>query len=268
MVEALDDDKTAIQYKTLATGTPREKLEVLVELYATAKECRARADVLLSSSSESFTLREAHNPWRQFRDIIGEPLFDIILTIVRLDQPSDVRALAGDILAHLGHPEAVGRLLEDYENHRNEIDNYPPLAIYGNLGRIGTDAAARALIWLWGTKWDADIAGALGRCNSDMAQDFLLMQARAHSSVHVRSMCMGNLKAPVTKEKVDLFLDRLENGEYNECFTAIYMINILRVESAANALLALRAKTGDKIVIKFIKETLLLLEQSVKIVAF
>jgi len=61
-------------------------------------------------------------------------------------------------------------------------------------------------------------------------------------------------------------VDRLENGEYNERFIAIYMINILRVESAANALLALQEKTRNTVLISFINEALLLLKQSSKVV--
>jgi hypothetical protein len=38
----------------------------------------------------------------------------------------------------------------------------PPLDIYRNLGGIGKEAAAKALMWLWGCNWNADIAGAPG----------------------------------------------------------------------------------------------------------
>lgn len=188
---------------------------------------------------------------------MGEPLFGLVLAIVRSDPPSEVRELAGDIMAHLWHPCAVGRLLEDYERrHRDMVEHKPPLGIYKNLGGIGTEAAARALMWLWGTKWDADIAGALGMCDSDAAQDFLVKQARAHSNAHVRAMCMGNLKPPVTKEKADLFMERLRDEESGECFVALCMIKDLQVACAAEALVALRARTENRMYASFISKIL------------
>ena len=249
------------QCTLLSAGIPCEKLEVLKELYVLALECRARTDALPDYFSENPTSRESKKPWRELLEIVGQPLFDLLVAIVQQGPPSEVRDLAGDILSELWHPGAIGRLLQDYERNIDAVAHTPPLAIYKNLGGIGTDAAARALIWLWGGKWDADIAAALGMCDTEVAQEFLIKQAREHCNVHVRATCIGYLNSPVTTAKAELLLERLENGEYNERFYAIYKINILRLTCAVTALRALRRKTKDTIFTGLIDETLPLLGQ-------
>lgn len=256
MIDSLISEKTDCLYGKLLDGTPGEKLEVIKELYAPARECRKRTDAFLNSSLENTVVAESDKPWREFRNIVGEPLFELVMGIVQNDPPSEVRDQAGDIMAHLWHPCAVGRLLEAYERHRPVLEHSPPLAIYKNLGGIGTEAAARALMWLWGSRWDADIAGALGMCASDAAQSFLVRQAREHSNVHVRAMCMANLKLPVTKEKADLYIDRLQSVNGNECFVSLCMIDALKVACAAAALADLRAKTQNAMYVNFINKIL------------
>jgi len=237
--------------QTLLGGGQEEKIAALRELFALAEQSRAKADAPDSCGSD-----HRGKPWREFRGIVGRPLFDQITAIVRYAPPSEVRELAGDIMALLRYPCAIGRLLELYERHLPTINDSPPLTIYKNLGDIGTGGAARALMWLWGTKWDADIAGALGRCNSTAAQDFLLRQARIHPNSYVRQMCIAYLKLPLTKDKTDLFIDRLRNGGYNERFTAILKVQELRVTCAAETLISMRAENKNKSLVGFINEAL------------
>ena len=248
------------QCEALGLGTPREKLEVLKELLEIANGCRACAEAQLKSVQEGQAARNL-KPWCEFQNIVGEPIFDTILQIVKNYPPSGVRELAGDIMAQLWHPSAIGRLLEDFEQRRDPLAERPPLRIFRSLGGIGTEAAARALMWMWGTKWDADVACALEMCDSLEAQDFLLRQAREHSSVYVRSMCMAHLKAPLTPAKEDLFIDRLKFGTHDEKFIAILKIQELGVIGAMDALVLARGGNGDRDLIGFINEALATLRQ-------
>ncbi|HBB65921.1 MAG TPA: hypothetical protein DCZ93_01195 [Elusimicrobia bacterium] len=233
----------------------REKLEMLAELSVLAGGCRSRSDAPVESEVDGLRAR----PWREFRELTGRPLFDQVLAIVRYGPPSPVRELAGDIMVLLEHPCAIGRLLELYEQRLATVNESPPLTIYRNLGLIGAGGAARALMSLWGGRWDADIAAALGMCKSNAAQNFLLQQAGEHNDSYVRQMCIAYLKSPLTKEKIDLFIDRLCNGSYNERYVAILKVQELRVVGAAEALALMRKKTENESLACFIKDALLVL---------
>jgi len=229
-----------------------EKLAALQELFALAEECRAKAD----APSDDYGVVLGDKPWREFRGVVGRPLFSQLTAIVRYAPPSEVRELAGDIMVLLMHPCAVGRVLELYERLSRDVNESPPSRIYKNLGDIGTGGAARALMWLWGTRWGADMAGALGRCKSSAAQKFLIREAVSHPNSHVRQMCIAYVKLPLTKAKIDLFIDRLLNGTYNERFTAILKVQELRVGRAAQTLMAMRGDSENTDFIKFINDTL------------
>ncbi|MHB0996908.1 MAG: hypothetical protein ACYC2I_11115 [Elusimicrobiales bacterium] len=235
-----------MQYEVLVSGEPLEKLKFLKELLEIANACRACAESLPDTVLEDPAAREKAKPWREFQRITGKPLFDTLLEIVRQETPSEVRELAGDIMAQLWHPSAVGRLLEDFEQHRDTLAEKPPMRIFRNLGRIGTEAAARALMWMWGTKWDADVVSALGMCRSEEAQDFILRQAAGHSSSYVRLVCLMYLVLPLTEEKEAFILNRLKSGTHDEQFVAIAKVKELGMVQAADTLIALRAnnRTG------------------------
>lgn len=226
----------------LRAGTELEKLAALDELSETACECRAQAG--------------SREPWRKFRDVIGERAFEALLGIVQHAQPSELRARSGDILAQVLHPSAIGRLLEAFEERRETLAEDPPVRILKTLGGIGTEAAVQALMWLWGSGCDAEVAGALGMCDSAAAQDFLLNNAVAHDNSYVRAVCMAHLKPPVTKEKQRLFLDRLETGTQNERFVAVMKVKELRLKRAVPVLVSLRALDTDTVLRNAISEAL------------
>lgn len=246
------ETKLAHVSRTLNGGSQEEKVAALRELFALAEESRAKAD----APSDDYGVVLGDKPWREFCGIVGRPLFSQLTAIVRYDSPSEVRELAGDIMVLLMHPCAVGRVLELYERRIATVDASPPLGTYKSLGDIGTGGAARALMWLWGTRWGADMAGALGRCKSSAAQDFLLRQAGTHPNSYVRQMCILYLKSPLTKEKIDLFIDRLRNGTYNERFSAILKVKELRVGRAVQTLMAMREESENTDFIRFINDTL------------
>lgn len=233
----------------------REKLDILAELFELAGECRSRSDKPADPDDPR------SRPWREFRELTGRPLFDHLLEIVRDEPPSEVRALTGDIMVLLEHPCAIGRLLELYEQRIATVNETPPLTIYRDLGLIGTGGAARALMSLWGGRWDADIVAAIGMCKSGAAQSFLLRQASVHNNPYVRQMCIAYLKSPLTKEKTDLFIDRLRNGSYNERYVAILKVQELRAAGAAETLALMRKKSENESLAGFIKGTLLILSR-------
>ena len=247
---------------TLASGTPHEKRAVLAELLEISNGCRACTEAQPDSLLEDPAARENAKPWRKFLDIVGQPLFDILLGIVAQEPPSEVRELAGDIMAQLWHPCAVGRLLEDFEQHRDTLTKKPPLRIFRNLGGIGTVAAAKALMWMWGTRWDADVVNALGMCDCETVQDFLLRQATEHSGVHVRLVCLMSLSAPLTTRKEALLLDRLRQGTHDERFVAIMKVEELKATWAIPELMALHAAETDFNFARFIGEALVKLREA------
>jgi len=244
----------------LSCCTRREKLEILAELSTLAGQCRTRSD---APADPDINVPRAR-PWIEFRKLTGRPLFEQLLVIVRNGPPSMVRELAGDMMVVLEHPCAVSRLLELYEQRLATVNESPPLSIYRNLALIGTGGAARALMSLWGGRWAADIAGALGMCRSSIAQNFLLRQARAHGNPHVREQCIAYLKAPLTKEKTGLFIDRLCNGSYNERYVAILKVQELRVAEAAETLAKMLKRSENESLAGFIKGALRALSRGKK----
>lgn len=241
----------------LSGGSHREKLEILAKLSVLAGQCRAHSDEPADPDSDGPRAR----PWLEFRELTGRPLFNQLLAIVRYEPPSPVRELSADIMVLLEHPCAIGRLLELYEQRLSTVNETPPLAIYRNLGLIGTGGAARALMSLWGGRWDADIAAALGMCKSAAAQRFLLRQARLHNNPYARAQCIAYIKAPLTKEKTELFVDRLCNGSYNERFFAILKVQELRATGAAETLTLMRKKSENESLEVFIKKAILALSR-------
>lgn len=252
----MPEEAIALPLNAFLNGSSAEKLEVLKGLLGKAAECRARADARACPWPESEHASEAPRPWEEFSAIIGETLFSAIEEIVRQEPPSELREFAGDIMAHIWHPCAIGRLLEKHERRGDTVLTKPPLDIYRDLSGIGTEAAAKALMWLWGCKWDADIAGALAMCRGENVQNFLMEQARAHPNSHVRATCIAGVTHPITPEKAAFLVERLENGSYNEQYYSLYMISELRVARAAEALAAFRRKTSDRAFTGLIDEAL------------
>lgn len=159
------------------------------------------------------------------------------------------------MLALLGHPSAIGRLLELYERGLESVKLKPPLEIYRRLGEIGTGGAVRALISLWGTKWDADVISALYLCGSGAAQAFLIRQGLEHPKAYIRFMCLASLKAPLTESKEALLVDRLRHGTHDERFVAITKVEELKATRIIPELLALRAADIGERFPGFIEET-------------
>jgi len=248
-----------MQYEVLVSGEPREKLEFLKELREIADACRAHVDLQPASVFEDTVVRKNAKPWREFQEITGKPLFDALLAIVRQEDPSEVRELAGDIMAQLWHPCAVGRLLEDFEQHRDTLAERPPIRIFRNLGGIGTEDAARALMWMWGTKWDADAVSALEMCGCEAAQDFILRQATEHSSSYVRLICLMHLVLPLTEGKETLIMERLRSGTHDEQFVAVTKVKELGMVQASETLQTLRLHNPKGLPVGIIDETLLAL---------
>ncbi|HBA62016.1 MAG TPA: hypothetical protein DCZ92_14620 [Elusimicrobia bacterium] len=259
MPRILADEVVDRQCEVLRSGAAHEKLAVLNELTEASDECRARADQLPRAAFKEPGVREKYAPWLEFRKILGEPLFEAIVEIARQERPSPVRALAGDILAQLWHPAAIGRLLEAFESRLETLSENPPLRIFLDLGGIGTEAAVKALMWLWGTEWDADAAGALGMCDSGTAQDFLLANASVHPDPYVRSICLAHLRPPITKEKADLFIARLFSGTQSERFIAAMKVKEFRLAAAVPALISARARKDDEALMDMIDEALAVL---------
>lgn len=248
--------KSSAWNEILRTGDAGGKLAVLEELFEIASRCREKTDSLHRSVLAEPSMREHYRPWREFLAIAGEPVFEALVEIVRDTNPSEVRARAGDIMARVWHPSAIGRLLEAFEERREKKSDLPAAGIFRDLGGIGTEAAARAIMWLWGSGFDAEAAGALGRCESEVAQDFLLRNAREHSNSYVRSVCISGIKPPLTEEKTALLINRLETGTQNEQIFAAMRVQDLRMIRALPVLLALRAGNADMVLLRIIDETL------------
>lgn len=253
--------KENLQYELLCSGKDGEKLAVLEQLFEIACECRDKADSVHRPAFSKPAGRGDFRPWQEFLGIVGEPFFKALIEIVQNTTPSEVRARAGDIMAQVWHPCAIGRLLETFEERREAKSDLPSSGIFKNLGGIGTEAAAKALMWLWGTGFDAEVAGALGMCDSAAAQDFLLRNAREHASPYVRSVCIAHLNLPVTEEKTDLLINCLETGTQHEQFVAAMKVKEFRVARAAPALRLLRAGTGDTVLVKVIDAALSVLKE-------
>jgi hypothetical protein len=258
----LTEEGLSWQIEVLRSGAELDKLSVLSGLYALAEECRARAERIPYAAFKEPVVRGSCAPWREFREIAGEELFGVLVEQVRQERPSQVRALAGDIMACLWHPCAIGRLLETFEERRETLAEDPPVKIFRDLGAIGTEAAANALMWLWGNGLDADAAGALGICFGTAAQDFLLANASVHSNSYVRSICLAHLRPPITKEKADLLIARLSSGTQNERFIAAMKVKEFRLAAAVPALISARARKDDGALLGVIDEALAVLRGS------
>lgn len=256
MERSLTEEYLAGQVEILLSGAEQDKLPVLSGLYALAEECRAKAELIPYAAFKEPAVRENCAPWREFRAMIGAELFGVLVELVGQERPSRVRAQAGDIMACLWHPCGIGRLLEKFEERRETLEEDPPVRILRDLGAIGTEAAAKALVWLWGSGMDADAAGALGICFGTAAQDFLLTNALVHTDSYVRSICLAHLRPPITKEKADLFITRLSCGTQNERFIAAMKVKEFRLAAAVPALISARARKDDGALLGVIDEAI------------
>ena len=228
----------------LRFGESWEKLEAMRELEKLAKECRTRADAVLDRCATAAG-KEKNKPWREFRRQTGLGLFNAVLDIAQGPPGSELRNLAADILAHLWHPAAVDRLVEDIKENGETLLNSQYSGIFVNLGGIGNESAARALISLWAEGGEYDIAGPLAACNSKAGDAFLMLQARENKDPAVRGHCICCLSATPTEEKTDFLRERLKNTNHFEQSATVRKIAQMCLVSMAPELIAVYNQSED-----------------------
>jgi len=251
----MTDENRGELWEALKLGTAREKLAALRELGEIAKEVREEADVWIPTC-RSAVLREKFKPWRKFRGLVGFPVFNIMLEIAQGKASARLRELAADILAHLWHPAAVGRLVEDIRKNSKTLRPSQVTGIFVNLGGIGNEVAVRALISLWGNWWQFHIPAALAACDSKTAESFLMKQAKEAKDPNIRASCLFSLSSEVSDRKIGVLLDRLEHGGHFEQAAAITIIKRMGLASLAPALKAIYSKSKDPILRKHITTAL------------
>jgi len=229
---------------TLRFGEGWEKLELLRDLEETAKDCRIAADNRLSDCATEAE-RERAKPWREFRRVIGFPLFNLILEIARSDIRSEQRNLAADILAHLWHPAAVDRLVEDLNENAGSLLGTQISSIFINLAGIGNEVAARGLISLWGEGFDHYIPEALAACKSKAGEAFLFVQARDNKDYCLRGICICYLNSKVSEEKSVFLLEKVRSGVHFEQYAAVKKIAGMHLTILAPELMAVCNKSED-----------------------
>lgn len=229
----------------LRFGESWEKMELLKELEETAKDCRIAADKRLRGCATAAEL-ERNKPWREFRRVTGFPLFNVVLEIAQSDNRTELRDLAADILAHLWHPAAVGRLVEDIKENADTLFGTQISGIFINLAGIGNEVAVRGLISIWeDPQWQSYIPEALAACNSKIGEAFLLEQARENKDPYVRGICICWLNNEVSDTKVKFLLDKLRCDEIFERSAAIEKISDMRLTSLTPDLMAMYNKSED-----------------------
>jgi len=239
---------------TLRFGEPWEKLELLKELEEIAKDCRSAADKV-SRNGLTAAERERNKPWREFRRRIGFPLFELVLDMAQGGR-SESRDVAADILAHLWHPAAVDRLVEDIKENADTLLGTQFLGIFINLGGIGTEVAARGLISLWEEPlWRPYITEALEACGSKAGEAFLMTQALENKDPYVRGSCISRLNSEVSDKKINFLQEKLKRGESFERLAAIKKILEMRLTSMAPDLMNIYNTSSDP-ALKEIRETL------------
>lgn len=240
----MTDENRCELWEALKLGTAREKLAALREFEEIAKEVREQAEPDLSTWP-SAVLREKSKPWRKFRGLVGFPVFNIMLEIAQGKGNTRLRELAADILAHLWHPAAVGRLVEDIRKNSKTLRPNQVTGIFVNLGGIGNEPAARALISLWAEGCEYDIARPLAACNSKAGDAFLMLQARENKDPAVRGHCICCLSATPTEEKTDFLRERLKNTNHFEQSATVRKIAQMCLVSMAPELIAVYNQSED-----------------------
>lgn len=230
--------------ETLRFGENWEKLDAMRELEELAKECRTRADAVLDRCVTAAE-KEKNKPWRAFRRQTGLGLFSTVLDIAQGPPGSELRNLAADILAHLWHPAAVERLVEDIKENGDTLLNSQYGGIFVNLGGIGNEPATRALISLWEAGCEYYVAGPLAACNSKIGEAFLMVQARENKDPTVRGHCICCLSSTPTEEKINFLRERLKNGTHFEQSATVRKIAEMSLLSIAPELIAAYNQTED-----------------------
>jgi len=245
----------------LRFGESWEKLAAMRELEEVAKDCRVAAERALAGVVDKAEL-ERKKPWREFRRRIGFGLFGEVLDIAQGPPGSDLRDLAADILAHLWHPAAVDRLLEDIRCNGADLLPSQYTGIFVNLGGIGNEPAARALMELWDEGCAYDAVGPLGACGSRAAEAFLMRQACENKDHTLRGYCICFLNSMPTQEKVDFLREKLKRGTGFERSAAVRKIAQMGLHSLAPELLAAYGQSDDEALKKEIFETLRYMRKS------
>lgn len=228
----------------LRFGESWEKMGAMRELEAIAKECRTRANPVLDLCITPAE-RERNVPWRAFRRRIGFPLFDLVLDIAQGPAGSDLRDLAADILAHLWHPASVDRLVEDILENEESLCPSQISGIFENLGGIGNEPAAQALMKLWGEGYHYQVVFPLGACRSKAGNAFLIRQARENNDPTLRGYCVLASHLEATDENAAFLLERARNGAMMESSAAIRKICAMNLSSLIPALISIHNSSDD-----------------------
>lgn len=240
---------------TLQFGDSTEKLGIMRELEEIAKECRTKAEPLLDICVTPAE-REKNAPWREFRRQIGFPLFNVVLDIAQGPSGLELRDLAADILAHLWHPAAVGRLEQDLRENSKNLTHTQISGIFSNLAGIGNEPAAQALMRLWEEGYEFECASALGACNARSGNAFLLRQAVENSNADLRGYCLLFLKLSACPETEAFLRDRLRHGANLELSVAIRQAGLLRLASLEPDLVRIQDQTENSDLKKEIAQAL------------
>lgn len=217
-------------FEVLLLGTDGEKLEALKELADIAKDCRVKADAALLADLGPAE-RERHKAWREFRRQIGFKVFGLVLDMARLPAGSETRDLAADLLAHLWHPAAVDRLVEDILTNAKKLTHTQVSGIFANLAGIGNEPAALALIRLWSAGYAYEAVAPLAACDSRTANEFLFRQARDNKDEVLRGYCLLYLKLERSAEAIEFLREKLISGTVLERSGAVRKICAMRITS-------------------------------------
>jgi len=252
---AMTNENRDEYWEALKLGTAAEKLAALRELEETAKKIREHTEPELFAFHNA-VIPEKLKPWREFRGVVGFPVFNIMLELAQSDAHHGLRDLAADILAHLWHPAAVDRLVVDIKRNSKTLRPSQISGIFINLGGIGNEPAVRALISLWRHRWKFHIPAALAACDSKTAESFLMTHARKAKDPNVRASCLFALNSEVSDRKISLLLERLEHGGHFEQAAAITKIKDIGLASLVPALKAISSKSKDPILKDHIAQAL------------
>jgi len=246
---------------TLAHGEPWERLEAMQKLEEIAIQCRTEANAVIGKCTTPAEL-EKLKPWRSFRRKIGFPLFNLVLKIAQGPSGTQLRDLAADILAHLWHPAAVDRLVEDLSKNGDALRPSQLSGIFDNLAGIGNEPALKALLKLWDEGYEYDVVIPIGSCNSKVGEAFLMRQAREHKDSSLRGYCILAFGREHSPEKVSLLRDKLKNGTPLERSAAIRRIGDMGLISLSSELIAIHNGTNDEKLKTEILDTLRYLHNS------
>jgi HEAT repeat protein len=245
----------------LRNGERWEKLEAMQVLEELAKECRTAANAVIYKSASKAEW-EKLKPWRTFRRKVGFELFNQMLDIAQGPTGTPLRDLAADILAHLWHPLAVDRLVEDLLDNGEKLLPTQFTAIFDNLAGIGNEPALRALLKLWDEGYETLAVYAIGACDSKEGEAFLLRQAREHKDPSLRGYCISALGAEPSDEKTAFLLSRLKSGTPFEQSAAVRKIGDIGLMSLTPELVALHNSTKDEYLKEEIFDTMRYMRKS------